>query len=215
MYRSSFNLLTIIVLFASIFLLFPLLISAEEKHKYSGFLDDYPRFEVNEDTGAEIWFKSNKKGVLVLKPYNKILLSPIEVWINNDASYKGINPDELKVITDYFAAAIKNELGGMYPVVAGPGPGVLHLRIAITNVKRSKSKRKWSGKSLNLYEATVEMEVLDSMTEERLVAAIDTHKTDKTKEKEDDVSWEPIREILEYWADRMRAHLDESRRWSM
>lgn len=215
MYRSSFYLLTIVGLFASIILFSPMLMSAEEKHKYSGFLDDYPRFEVNEETGAEIWFKSNKKGVLVLKPYNKVLLSPIEVWINNDASYKGINPDELKVITDYFATAIKNKLGSMYPVVAAPGPGVLHLRIAITNVNRSKPKRQWSGKGVNLYEATVEMEVLDSMTEERLVAAIDTHKTDKIKEKEDDVSWKPIREILDYWADRMRAHLDESRRWSM
>jgi hypothetical protein len=235
MYRSSFSFLTIVVLFVSIFLLFPLLTSAEEKHEYSGFLDDYPKFEVNEKTGAEIWFKSNEKGVLVLKPYYKILLSPIEVWLNNDASYKGINPDELKAITDYFATAIKKELGSMYPVATEPGPGVLHLRIAITNVKRSKPKRKWygyipaalvveggkkvaqsaAGKGVDLIEATVEMEALDSITEERLVAAIDTHKTDKIKAKKDDASWEPIREILDYWAERIRIRLDESRRWSM
>ena len=198
---------------------------AKEEHNYSGFLDEYPKFEVNKDTGAEIWFKSNEKGVLVLKPYHKILLSPIEVWLNDDASYKGINPDELKAITDYFATAIKRELGGMYPMATEPGSGVLHLRIAITNVKRSKPKRKWygyipvalvveggkkgvqsaAGKSVDLIEATVEMEAIDSMTEERLVAAIDTHKTDKIKStKKTMLSWEPIKEILDFWASLIR-----------
>ena len=116
-----------------------------------------------------------------------------------------------------------------------PGPGVLHLRIAITNVKRSKPKRKWygyipvalvveggkkvaqsaAGKSVDLIEATVEMEALDSITEERLVAAIDTHKTDKIKHQKDNLSWEPIQEILDFWASLIRIRLDESRRWSM
>ena len=235
MHRSSFSFITIVVLFVSTFLLFPLLISAKEKHQYSGFLENYPKFEVNEKTGAEIWFKSNEKGVFVLKPYDKILLSPIEIWISNDASYKGINPDELKASTDYFATAISKELGSVYPVVTEPGPGVLHLRIAITNVKRSKPKRKWygyipvalvveggkkvaqsaAGKSVDLIEATVEMEALDSITEERLVAAIDTHKTDKIKHQKDNLSWEPIQEILDFWASLIRIRLDESRRWSM
>ena len=235
MHKSFVTYQAVVVLFVSTFLLFPLLTSAKEKHEHSGFLDNYPKFEVNEKTGAEIWFKSSEKGVLILKPYYKILLSPIEVWLNDDTSYKGINPDELKAITDYFATAIKKELGSMYPVATEPGPGVLHLRIAITNVKRSKPKRKWygyipvalvveggekiaqsaAGESVDLIEATVEMEALDSMSEERLVAVIDTHKTDKIKEKKDDVSWEPIREILDYWAGRIRYRLDESRRWSM
>ena len=208
---------------------------AKEKHTYSGFLEHYPKFQVNEKTGAEIWFKSNEKGVYVLKPYHKIILSPIEIWLNNDSSYKGINPDELKAITDYFANSIKKQLGSMYPVVTEPGPGVLHLRIAITNVNRKKPKRKWygyipvalvveggkkaaqsaAGKSVDLIEATIEMEALDSLTEERLVAAIDTRKTEKIKAKKDDISWKPIEEILDYWAGRIRNRLDESRRWSM
>ena len=224
----------IITLFITI-LVFSSYSNAKEQHTYSGFLEHYPKFEVNEETGAEIWFKSNEKGVYVLKPYHKILLSPIEIWLNDDTTYKGINPDELKAITDYFATAIKKQLGSQYPIATEPGPGVLHLRIAITNVNRKKPKRKWygyipvvlvveggkkiaqsaAGESVDLIEATVEMEALDSLTEERLVAAIDTHKSEKAKSKKGDISWVPMQEILDYWAGRIRYRLDESRRWSM
>ena len=205
-----------------------------EKHVQSGFLDDYPKFERNKETGAEVWFKSKDKGVLVLKPYQKILLSPIEIWLNEKSSYKGINPDELKAITDYFAKAIEKQLGSSYPIVNEPGPGVLHLRIAITNVQRIKPKRKWygyipvalvveggkkaarsaAGDTVDLIEATVEMEALDSVSEERLVAAIDSQKSDKIKRAKDEVSWEPIQKILDYWAERIRIRLDEARGWS-
>lgn len=211
-----------------------LVIAGKEKHQQSGFLGDYPSFTYNKETGADVWFKSSEKGVLVLKPYHKILLSPIEIWLNEESSYKGINPDELKAITDYFAKAIEKQLGDSYPIVSEPGPGVLHLRIAITNVQRSKPKRKWygyipvalvveggkkvaqsaAGESVDLIEATVEMEALDSVTEERLVAAIDTHKTDKIKREKEDVSWEPIQSILDFWAERIRIRLDEARGWS-
>ena len=209
-------------------------IAGKEEHRQSGFLGDYPSFERNEETGAEIWFKSSEKGVLVLKPYQKILLSPIEIWLNQESSYKGINPDELKAITDYFAKSLEKHLGPSYPIVTEPGPGVLHLRIAITNVERVKPKRKWygyipvalvveggtkaarsaAGDTVDLIEATIEMEALDSVSEERLVAAIDSHKTDKIKREKDDLSWEPIQSILDYWAERIKIRLDEARGWS-
>ena len=37
----------------------------------------------------------------------------------------------------------------------------------------------------------------------------------KIKSKKGEVSWEPMQDILDYWADRIRYRLDESRRWSM
>lgn len=225
-------------LYLLLFLYLALIVSpasaGKEKHNLSGFLGDYPKFTHNKETGAEVWFKSDDKGVLVLKPYQKILLSPIEVWLNEETSYKGINPDELKAITDYFSKAIEKNLGRSYPIVNEPGPGVLHLRIAITNVQRVKPKRKWygyipvalvveggkkaarsaAGDTVDLIEATVEMEALDSVSEERLVAAIDTHKTDKIKREKEDDSWEPIESILDFWAERIRIRLDEARGWS-
>ncbi len=63
----------------------------------------------------------------------------------NDDSYKGIDPDALKAMTDYFTLAIHKQLGSQYEFVTEPGPDVLHLHIAITNVKRTKPKRKWYG----------------------------------------------------------------------
>lgn len=215
----------------SLLLLFPLIIFPKEKHEYSGFLGDYPEFQHSRETGAEVWFQSETKGFEVLRPYRKILLSPIEVWLD-DESYKGINPDTLKAMTDYFTLAIHKKLDYWYDFVSEPGPGVLHLRIAITNVRHTKPKRKWygyipvalvveggkkaarsaTGQTVDLIEATVEMEGLDSVSEERIIAAIDTHKSDKeTRDKNSRASWGPIKEIFDFWAERISLRMDQAR----
>lgn len=219
------------LIFACALLLFSSIALSSEKHEYSGFLGDYPKFQRNKQTGAEVWFHSEEKDVHVLRPYRKILLSPIEIWLG-DESYKGIQPDTLKAMADYFTFAIHRELDHWYEFVNEPGPGVLHLRIAITNVKFIKPNRKWYGYipvalaveggkkvarasvglTVDLIEASVELEGLDSLTEERIVAAIDTHQTKKIEhDKNEPVSWGHIKEIFDYWAKRIRTRMDEAR----
>lgn len=212
-------------------LLFSSALLPKEKHERSGFLVDYPQFERNKQTGAEVWFESESKGVEVLRPYRKILLSPIEIWLD-DNSYRGINPDVLKAMTDYFALAIHKKLNYWYEFVEQPGPGVLHLRIAITNVKITKPTRKWYGYipvalvaeggakaarssvglTVDLIEATVELEGLDSVSERRIVAAIDTHQSSKIEHQKDSpISWGPVKEIFDFWAERISLRMDQAR----
>ncbi|MDW3095507.1 MAG: DUF3313 domain-containing protein [Gammaproteobacteria bacterium] len=219
----------IIVACIILLILSPLLI-AKEKHERSGFLENYPNFERNKETGAEVWFKSKKEGVKVLKPYRKILLSPVEIWLT-ESSHKGINPDALKAMTDYFTIALHEKLKYGYEFVDQPGPGVLHLRIAITNVTRTKPKRKWygyvpvalvvsgakkvaqsaAGETVDLVEASIELEGLDSVSEERIVAAIDTHQSSKVKREKGSANWTPMKEILDHWAEKISERMDEAR----
>ena len=221
----------IALLLLSLLLLLPSTLLSKEKHDRSGFLEVYPEFERNKETGAEIWFKSKNEGFKVLKPYRKILLSPIEVWLG-DNSYKGINPDTLKAMTDYFTLAIHKKLDHWYEFVNEPGPGVLHLRIAITNVRIAKPERKWYGYipvalvaeggakaarssvglTVDLIEATAELEGLDSVTEERIIAAIDTHQSKKIEhQKNTPISWGPVKEIFDFWAERIKMRMDQAR----
>ena len=222
--KTTIWLLVFLLLFSSVLL-------AKEKHNRSGFLGIYPEFERSKETGAEIWFKSKSEGFHVLRPYRKILLSPIEVWLD-DSSYKGINPDTLKAMTDYFSLAIHEKLDHWYEFVNEPGPGVLHLRIAITNVRITKPERKWYGYipialvaeggkkaarssvglTVNLIEATVELEGLDAVTEERIIAAIDTHQSEKIEhQKNKSISWGPVKEIFDFWAERIKLRMDQGR----
>jgi hypothetical protein len=68
------------------------------------------------------------------RQYNQIMLERVRVWVKNDADYKGIDPTELKTLTDYFQQAIVKALEPTYPVVTQPGPGVLRTRVAITDL---------------------------------------------------------------------------------
>jgi len=191
--------------------------------KYSGFLDNYPQFEADKDRkGALIYYKPGVE----MKEYNKVVLYPIEIFIAPDTKYKGIKPDELQEIADSFVAAIINELEPEYPVVSKPGPGVLGLRFAITNVYVKKAKlrvlnftpigavvragKAIAGKNISLADATIEFEMLDLQTNERLGAIVDRHSADPGKKKKDETSWKEINNILNFYAKRFRGVMDKT-----
>lgn len=155
---------------------------------------------------------------------------PTEIWLApKDAAYQGINPDELKNITDYFHLVLHEHLDKKYPFVKIAGPETMTLRIAITNIKRKKPHMKWynfipialvaeggtalvrevTGKTLNVYQASLELEALDSLTGERLVAAVDTHESHKIKQSKEEDKWRGITEVLDFWAATIRDRIDE------
>ncbi len=190
---------------------------------HSGFLEDYPQFEPDtERKGAMIY---RKPGVDV-KAYTKILIDPIEIWVAPDSKYKGIKPDEMKALSDAFRQALVDALEPEYPVVSKPGPGVLGIRLAITNVHLTKKKRgllgytpvglvvttgmSMAGKNIHLHNATIEAELLDAQTNERLSALIDSRPDVEAKAKEK-ISWEGIESTLKYYATRLRQRLDAER----
>jgi hypothetical protein len=191
--------------------------------QYSGFLDDYPKFEPDKDRkGAMIYRKAEAD----LKPYTKILIDPIEIWVAPDSKYKGIKPDEMKSLADALRQALVDALEPEYPVVSKPGPGVLGVRLAITNVHLTKKKRgllgytpvglvvttgmAMAGMNINLHSATIEAEVLDAQSNERLGALIDRQPDVEAKAKAK-ISWEGIESTLKFYATRFRARLDAER----
>ncbi len=191
---------------------------------YSGFLENYPDFEQDKDRpGALVYFNPETD----LKTYTKILIDPIEIWYAPDSKYKGIKPDDLKALADTFRLALINALEPEYPVVDKPGPDVLGIRLAITNVYVKKKKRgllgytpvglvvttgrALAGKNISLTDATIEIEVLDSQTNERLGALIDKQSASPEKKKKDKTSWEEVENTLKFYAERFRARMDAER----
>jgi hypothetical protein len=97
----------------------------------------------------------------------------------------------------------------------------MNLRIAITGVQKTRPKRevydlipvklawnvgsaayrKVAGKHLDAYQATVEMEIRDTQSGDRLVAAMDKHSVNKTTTEKGDDTWAPLQEVLDYWSD--------------
>ena len=189
--------------------------------KPSGFLGNYDDFKVmNPETNAKVWIKKPHTDLSLLKGYKAIVFSPIEVWMDPESGYKGVDPNELKLITDYFLEQLQNGLGENFEIVEEDGPNVMNIRIAITGVQKTRPKRevydlipvklawnagsavyrKVAGKHLDAYEASVEMEIRDTESGDRLVAAIDRHSVNKTTDEDED-TWAPLQKVLDYWAE--------------
>lgn len=167
-------------------------------------------------------YRYEKPG-LDLKNYDRILLQPVEIWIHPKSKYKGISPDDLKLISDAFIQTLVNELEPTYPVVNKTGPGTLVVRLAITDVKMKKKKRGLlgytpigivvtaakdaAGKRVSLVEAGIEAELLDGLTGERLGVLVDRG-LETSKDKKKKLSWDDIDERLSFYAKRFKARLD-------
>jgi hypothetical protein len=135
-----------------------------DQPKLTSFIDEPPAMEPIPDMqGAWHW---NKPGVN-FKSYDKALLTHIEIFIAPDSKYKGIDADQMKILSDSMRAVMTDALEPDTPVVSKAGPGVIILRLAITNVHLGKPKhqfgqylpiglavsgiRNLAGKSRNLY----------------------------------------------------------------
>lgn len=158
------------------------------KPKYAGFLGDYSKLQpVPDGAGAERYLKPDQNW----KQYNKVMLDRIRVWYKDDADYKGIDPTELKALTDYFQNAIVKALAPAYPVVTKPGPDVLRVRVAITDLIPTKPEMSvvtlvvpyatvadvaaggGTGGTPYLGQTAIEAEFLDSQTNRVVAAYVD------------------------------------------
>ncbi len=73
----------------------------------SGFLSDYSRLSPAADTpDTSIWISKDFN----FKPYRKIMLDKVEVFVSPTSEYHGVSPDVLKGMADRFTASFKKAL---------------------------------------------------------------------------------------------------------
>jgi hypothetical protein len=168
-----------------------------------GFLSDYAKLEP-EGGGSEAFVYRNPQGIA---KYDKLMIDRIKIYLKEDAKSKEIDPAELKELADYLHQAIRKAVEPSYPVVREPGPDVLRLRIAVTDLVPNKPEASvatlvvpfvWvgeagagvakgkTGSTPFVGEVTIEAEALDSTTSEQIGAYIETRIGKKYHVKLDD-----------------------------
>jgi len=118
--------------------------SAQEQAKIasqeSGFLGDYYSKLQPDPKGSDlvIYWKAPD----VLKDSSTFILDPVIVYLLPAAQHRGIDPVQLAKLAQYFTNAVRGALtkSGKYQVVTKPGPGVMVLKLAITNVEPTGGK---------------------------------------------------------------------------
>ena len=181
-----------------------LLSGAAQAVNYSGFLADYPMQPDSDRDGAMVYFKPDFN----LAAYDKVMIAPLTIFIHPDSEYKAIVPDEMQVITDSYYNALIEALEPEYPVVNKSGPGVILLRMAITDVVliRGETEGGLPGADASLLEAVIEAEMRDAQTGRVMAVLVDAepHETDEAAAP----SKEALLQSFAFYAKRLRQRLD-------
>jgi hypothetical protein len=198
-----------------------------ESKEVSGFLGDYSGLYPDPKNGDLLIYEKSKD---VLKNYRKFIIDPVTVYLLPGAENRGIDPDDLDRLARYFKDAITDQLlESGYEVVTEPGPGVLELEIAITNVEPTGGKKNAALKAgatavsvvtvpgisllvprLSIGRAGIEGDMIDSVSGERMVAFV----TGKGGRKwfsglNAYKKWGDIEAAFRSWAKNFRKRLDE------
>ncbi len=203
-----------------------LLIAAGEETQFLGFLDNPEQIQPTPDLGFDSMYIAPGARQKVAN-YDAVMIEQPEIFLHPDSKYQGIKPDAWKLLADGFRQAWIGEVEGAYRIVDEPGPGVLHVRFALGNIML---KKKWSKnplkytpvgavtntikkklsddviKKTSLAEVTIAMELLDSVTGERLVAGIE-----KRKKKTDATDWDQLEQFMRGTGQLFRCRLDNAR----
>ncbi len=202
-------------------LLISLTASAAEKIPQSGFLGDYSGLKPGPKGGAN-WVYLKKD----IEPgkYKKIMFDQVTFYLKKDVKDQGIQPDDIKELTEAFDNAVRENIGKYYPLVDQPGPDVLRIRAAITDLVPSKPgmsavstvmpiglglsiiKKAATGKHTGVGETGMEMEAVDSQTNARIAAGIDHQVGGKLSGLK---RWGSAAEAFKFWTERIKMRLDE------
>jgi hypothetical protein len=191
---------------------------------FSGFLKNYAGFIPNDD------------GVLVervpgvdFQPYERIQIDPITLFRATPETFEGLSEEELQQLADDFHPAFVDALKDRYPIASEPGPGVMRLRAGITEARPTRpvantlstllpptllysiGKYLVTGRHIFVGETSMELELLDSQSGERLMAAVDRRAGRKLDALRGATRWGYTEKAFHYWAHLLRRGLDEAR----
>lgn len=180
------------------------------KSTKSGFLGDYSKFKPAPEGEALVYLNPNKS----IGDYNKLLFDPVTVYLHPDAKGKQIDPETLNELSDYFREEGIEAVEGAYAVVDEPGVGVLRVKAAITDVNTSAPLKNiitthFIKFSTDVGGASMEAELVDSQTNERVVGFVETRKGRAFLNRKNLITrYGDVKGSLKYWAQLLRERLD-------
>jgi hypothetical protein len=194
-----------------------------EDIKFSGFLSTYDGLVATNDSDKAA-FRYVKPG-LDLNGYNQILIDKPEARMSPEA-LKDIGDEDMAYLLGALDKTFRDTLGAKWILANEPGPGVLRLRMCITDADSSSAvltpfsrilpwgklistgKQLATGTGMNVGKVGGEIEILDSASGERLFAAVD-RRVGTGVAREAFTYWGDVTQAFTLWAERTAQRLPE------
>jgi Protein of unknown function (DUF3313) len=100
----------------------------------SGFLDDYTLLREGAPGEVALVYRNPDAD---WTRYDKVLLEPVTLWRSGWNSLDPVPEDDLLRLVSAFENALRRQLGAGFRLVDQPGPGVIRIRLAITEARAS------------------------------------------------------------------------------
>jgi hypothetical protein len=205
-----------------------------------GFLTNYSLLKPRTG-GAEQSAKAGQMGDLVyfapgalkrMSAYKAIMVDQPEIHFSPDSEIRGMKPDDQKALAENMRDALSGRLAaGGYSVAQQPGPEVLYLRVALTDLVLKKKKRGLLGYTpvgfvvtsaadavretltkVDFIEMTFQAELTDSVSQDVLAAIVAERGTRKTEgQAETRIDLAEFNQNVRAWGLRLRCQLDNSK----
>jgi len=192
--------------------------------KGSGFLSDYSQLK---DRGGDTAMLSYIDPKADFRGYTQILIEPVRAYVSaKDSQMTKLSKEDQGKLLNYFDAALREELKRDFALASQPGPGVLRLRVAITEANDSAVvldtissvvpiglalsavKALATGEHLSVGSIGAECEGVDAVTGKRLFAAVDARVGRKYTGKFDKFDkWHTAEDAFDFWARQLRDRL--------
>lgn len=174
----------------------------------SGFLSTYDGMKrVNQNESAYL----DHDGLSIV---SGILLEEPRLLVETTPDGTPITPDIAAELTTHVRLALAKSLADAYPLVDAPAPGVVRLRVAITEVRKPAvllnlhPASKLTGAGLG--GATIESEIMDTATGTRLASLVESRRGDQF-ELDTLSEFDDAQDAIDAWAAALRRRLDDAR----
>jgi len=186
----------------------------------SGFLDDYSLLREGGANELHLIYRNPKAD---WHTYNAVMLEPVTLWRSGRRSLQPVpQEDLLRLVTD-FQGAVRAHLEKDFRFVDQPGPGVMRIRLGITDARASDpvldvlTASRGTGRphpagtgALDpetrrfLESAAIEGEIRDSQTNVLLAEGVDRRRREIPASE----TWGQVDRAFDFWAERMSAGLE-------
>jgi len=100
----------------------------------SGFLDDYKLLRAGGPNEVRLVYRNPAAD---WSRYHAVMLEPVAIWRSGRKSLDPVPSDDLLRLTHDFERAVRSRLGRSFRLVDRAAPGVLRIRLAITQARAS------------------------------------------------------------------------------